>query len=158
MQNRKWAKDEGLFAKMAHIAIKYHPDHQNRAIIEKISAALEQNGVESVCITRDLEKWGRHHFSPGELMQKSFDYIENSDFLLIDLTEKGVGIGIEAGYAWAKQIPIITIAKKGADISTTLQGISQKLLWYDEDEELIEFLAQVVQSNSTKKITWKKPF
>ena len=137
----------------AYIAIKYHPDHRNRAIIEKISAALEQNGVESVCITRDLEKWGRHHFSPGELMQKSFDCIENSDFLLIDLTEKGVGIGIEAGYAWAKQIPIITIANKGSDISTTLQGISQNLLWYEKDEELIEFFAQVAQSNSTPKIT-----
>ncbi|MGB0387444.1 MAG: nucleoside 2-deoxyribosyltransferase [Ardenticatenaceae bacterium] len=129
----------------AYIAIKYHPDHKNRATIEKISAALEQNGIDSVCITRDLEKWGLVDFSPEELMQKSFDYIDNSDFLLIELTEKGVGIGIEAGYAWAKQIPIITIAKKGADISKTLQGISQNLFWYDEEEELIEFFAQAVQ-------------
>ena len=125
----------------AYIAIKYHPNHKNRPAIERISYALEQNGFDTMCVARDLEKWGEIHFDPKELMQKSFKEIDASDLVVIELTEKGVGIGIEAGYAWAKRIPIVTIAKKGADISTTLQGISQKLLWYDELDELLAFFA-----------------
>ena len=125
----------------AYIAIKYHPDHKNRPAIEQVSNALEQSGFDTVCVTRDLEKWGEIHFNPKELMSKSFEEIDASDIVVIELTEKGVGIGIEAGYAWAKRIPIVTIAKKGADISTTLQGISQKLLWYDKLDELLAFFA-----------------
>jgi len=30
--------------------------------------------------------------------------------MVVDLTEKGVGVGIEAGYARARGIPIVTIA------------------------------------------------
>ena len=58
---------------------------------------------------------------------------------MVDLTEKGVGLGIEAGYAYAKGIPIAVIAKKGSDISATLQGISQQLFLYDEFDDLTHF-------------------
>ena len=129
----------------AYIAIKYHPDNQNRPVIERLSTALEQNGFDTVCVTRDLEKWGQIHFTPEELMKKSFEEIDACDLVVIELTEKGVGIGIEAGYAWAKQIPIVTIAKKGADISTTLQGISQRVFWYDEFDDVAGFFTQTLE-------------
>lgn len=129
----------------AYIAIKYYPDNKNRLAIEQVSKALEQSGFDTVCVTRDLEKWGQVHFSPEELMQKSFEEIDASDIVVIELTEKGVGVGIEAGYAWGKRIPIVTIAKKGSDISTTLQGVSQRLLWYDGFDELIEFFVQGIE-------------
>ena len=129
----------------AYIAIKYHADNQNRPVIEQISSALEQSGFETICITRNLENWGQTHFAPKELMQKSFDAIDASDLVVVDLTEKGVGLGIEAGYAWAKQIPVITIARKGADISETLQGVSRKIFWYDDLDDLPQFFAQILE-------------
>ncbi len=52
------------------------------------------------------------------------------------MTEKGVGLGIEAGYAYAKGIPIITIAERGSDISETLKGISKEIFFYDNIEDL----------------------
>ncbi|MBE7472337.1 MAG: nucleoside 2-deoxyribosyltransferase [Anaerolineae bacterium] len=124
----------------AYLAIKYHPDNQNRELIQNIAAGLEQAGFETVCIARDVEQWGQIHFTPAELMQRSFAEIEASDVVVVELTEKGVGVGIEAGYAYAKGLPIITIARKGADISATLQGISQKLFLYDDTDELLRFL------------------
>jgi len=136
----------------AYIAIKYHPNNKNRPTIEKISNALDQSGFDTVCVARDLEKWGQVHFMPEELMQRSFEEIDASDVVVVELTEKGVGIGVEAGYAWAKRIPIITIAKEGADISTTLKGISQRLLWYDGTDELIEFFAQAMEQNHNSKL------
>ena len=128
----------------AYISIKYRADNSNKNCIEGIASALEQNGFETVCITRDIEKWGQIELSPQELMQRTFAEIDSSHLILIDLTEKGVGLGIEAGYAYAKGIPIAVIAKKGSDISATLQGISQKLFLYDEFEDLIDFFKDVI--------------
>ena len=122
-----------------YISIKYREDNGNRDCIEKISSALERNGFETVCIARDIEKWGQIELSPQELMQRTFTEIDSSHLIVVDLTEKGVGVGIEAGYAYAKETPIAVVAKRGSDISATLQGISQKLFLYDEFDDLIDF-------------------
>ena len=123
----------------AFISIKYREDNSNKDCIEKISAALEQSGFETVCIARDIEKWGGVQLSPEELMQRTFTEIDSSNLLVVDLTEKGVGLGIEAGYAYAKQIPIVVIAKKGSDISATLRGIARKLFLYEKFEDFTYF-------------------
>jgi hypothetical protein len=54
-----------------------------------------------------------------------------------------LGWASRPGYAYAKGIPIITIARKGADISETLEGISQKLFLYDSVDELAQFFHQL---------------
>ena len=128
----------------AYIAIKYHEDNGNRARIEGIASALEECGFETVCIARDLEKWGQVQFDPDELMQRTFSEIDGSDVVIVDLTEKGVGVGIEAGYASAKCIPIVTIAQKGSDISETLRGISHQVFSYDQFDGLVHFFARAM--------------
>jgi nucleoside 2-deoxyribosyltransferase len=123
----------------AYLAIKYHPDNANRPRIEGISDALESCGFETVCIARDVERWGQVQLDPAELMDRSFAEIDGCDVLVVDVSEKGVGVGIEAGYAYARRIPILTIAAQGADMPTTLQGISQKIGWYRQFDELVDF-------------------
>ena len=125
-----------------YLAIKYHEDHSNQDRIAAISSALVRNVCETFCVARDLEQWGVVHFSPEVLMQKSFDAIDASDVVVVDLTEKGVGVGIEAGYAFAKQIPIITIARADSDISDTLRGISRAVFLYATFDELAGFLVR----------------
>jgi nucleoside 2-deoxyribosyltransferase len=71
-------------------------------------------------------------------MKKSFIVIDTCDVLLIDLTEKGVGIGIEAGYAYARRIPIIVIVQGDVHISETLRGISQRVIRYDHMTDLAD--------------------
>jgi nucleoside 2-deoxyribosyltransferase len=118
------------------LSIKFHHDKQNKDRIEGISAALAQAGLETFCVVRDLEQWGTVKFTPNQLMQETFKAITSCDVIVVDLTEKGVGVGIEAGYACAKNIPIITIAQQGSDISNTLQGISQQVILYKQFDEL----------------------
>lgn len=132
--------------KRAYLAIKYHSNQQNRPLIEAISAALAGQGIEVWCIVRDVEQWGAVHLSATLLMQKTFELLESCDFVLVDLTEKGVGLGIEAGYAFAKNKPIFTIAPAGADVSETLQGISTQLFRYHSQTELTDVACQLAQA------------
>jgi len=118
------------------LSIKYHSDHANRSRIEAILAAIEQRGAHGVCIARNVEHWGAMRCDAAELMRRTFAAIDASDLVIVDLTEKGVGVGIEAGYAHAKQIPIVTIAQRGADISDTLRGISRAIIFYDSFDDV----------------------
>jgi nucleoside 2-deoxyribosyltransferase len=120
----------------AYLAIKFHEDSKNRKLIEEISDGLTKAGFETTIMARDYEKWGEVRFSPEELMKLTFELIDKSDVLIIEFSEKGVGLGIEAGYAYARKKPIIVIAKEGSDVSTTLKGVSKKVIFYNNPKEL----------------------
>lgn len=120
----------------AYIGIKYHEDYRNKDVVDRISSVLEIKGYKTSCIVRDMNNSEKIKSDSCELMETTFKEIDECDFVVIDLTEKGVGVGIEAGYAFAKGIPIITIAKQGSDISETLEGISSTILIYDDIDEI----------------------
>jgi 2'-deoxynucleoside 5'-phosphate N-hydrolase len=126
--------------KKAYLAIKYHPDFRNRPLIEAFDAALQDNQWEMVAVCRDVEKWGGVTLTLQELMRVSFDLIDQCDCLLVVLNEKGVGIGIECGYAYAHQKPIFVMAEQGSNISETLQGIARWVLFYSSTAELSDKL------------------
>ncbi len=129
--------------KKAYFGVKFHSDHRNKGKIELISSIMENLGYKTICITRDVEKWGQVGLSPNELMLETFKIIESSDIVIIDLSEKGVGLGIEAGYAYSRQVPIVTIAEK-QQISKTLLGISHDHFVYDGESDLTDFLRNVL--------------
>lgn len=108
----------------AFLSLKYHADNSNRDHIESISHELEKLGYETFCVVRDIEHWGETHLSAEALRREAFAAIEASDMVIVDLTEKGVGAGIEAGYAYAKGKPVWTIARQGSDISATHHYLS----------------------------------
>ncbi len=123
-----------------YLAIKFYPDSRNKPLIEAFNTALAVNGYDMCVVARDVEEWGRVSLSPSALMRASFSLIDDCDAVLVCLNEKGVGIGIEAGYAHAQKKPIFVIAKQGSDISTTLKGISKQVLFYQSEDWLPEML------------------
>jgi len=125
------------------LSLKYHADLRNRPLITTLTAILAELQCETVCILRDVEEWGARHYPPAELMAHTFAAIRSCAVVLVDITEKGVGVGIEAGYAYAIGKPIVTIAHHTADISTTLQGISTAVLTYTDPAELKTRLGQI---------------
>lgn len=129
-----------------YFAIKYHEDNKNRELIESISDILDQYGHNSICIAKDIEKWGENSYDPRELMQISFTVIDKADLVLIEFSEKGVGLGIEAGYAKATNKPIIVICKSGSDVSDTLKGIAKEILFYEKLSDLKPALKRLIIS------------
>ncbi len=130
--------------KKAYLGIKFYSDHSNKPLIDSTAILLEKCGYSVTCITRDLEKWGQEFFSPKDLMKETFKIIESSDVVIIELSEKGVGLGIEAGYAHSSGIPIVTIANN-KEISTTLIGISNSHYVYKNEDDLFDFLQSTLK-------------
>ena len=126
----------------AFISIKHFQDNRNRSDIEKLSLIFARSGFHTVCIVRDYEAWGEKTYSPKELMDITFKEIAASDVLVIESSVRGVGLGIEAGYAFARGVPILVVAREGAIISTTLGGIATAQVHYSSDAELEKFLSQ----------------
>lgn len=124
----------------AYLIIKFKEDNSNRKLIEDISAVLGKMGMETTVMARDYEKWGEVKFTPEILMQKTFEIIDSSDVLIVEFSEKGVGIGIEAGYAYAKNKPIYVVAKEGSDISSTIKGVAKEVIFYNNPEEIFNKL------------------
>lgn len=112
------------------VSVKYHPDQRNRAHVESVLAALQAAGHRCTCVVRDLEAWGALSFEPAELMRRTFAALDDCEALAVELSEKGVGLGIEAGYAHARGLPVFTLLPAGADLSPTLEAISAAVLRY----------------------------
>lgn len=119
-----------------YFGIKYHSNLENKTHIDFVLSTLESLGHTVSFIQRDLEQWGKKQVSAQTLMQTTFEQINHSDLILIDISEKGVGLGIEAGYAHAQQKPITVIAKTDSDVSLTLKGISSSVYFYSSQKQL----------------------
>lgn len=116
--------------KNVYFGIKYHADHRNRETVEQFERCFSSQGFTSYCVARDMEKWGAYSFSAQELMQSTFRRIDTADLVVLDVSEKGVGLGIEAGYAKAKGKYLIVTLREGQELSTTMRGIADQIIEY----------------------------
>lgn len=87
-----------------------------------------------------------------EMMMYAVKEIENSDLLIAETSYKGIGIGIEAGYAKGKGKPIIYMRHKNAEHSTTVSGVSDYHIIYSDADEM-----KVKLNNVLQKITSNQP-
>ncbi len=120
----------------AFLSVKFREDSSNRDLIEEIADSLEKSGFHTTVMARDKEKWGEEKITPRELMELTFESIDESDIVVAEFSEKGTGLGIEAGYAFSKQKPVIVIAREGSEISGTLKGIAREIIYYKETGEI----------------------
>ena len=79
-----------------------------------------------------------------EMMTFAFEEIDSSSFLIVELTKKAIGVGVEVGYAFAKQIPIIYIKRKYANHSTTVEGCSDYSIEYENEFHLSEEIEKII--------------
>lgn len=92
----------------------------------------------------------QYHFKNDqekEMMQVAFDTIDQSDFLIAELTHKSIGVGIEVGYARAKKKPIIYLRKKGSEYSTTTAGCADHIIEYENEIDLTEQVLTILKTS-----------
>lgn len=90
----------------------------------------------------------KYNFKTGqekELMATTFKEIDSSEFLIVELTKKAIGVGIEVGYAFANGKPIIYIKRKNAKHSTTVDGCSDFIIEYENAFHLGEAIEKIIR-------------
>ena len=71
-----------------------------------------------------------------EMMIQAMIDIDDCGILIAETSEKGIGIGIEVGYAKAKEKIVIYIRNINAEHSTTVSGISDFQIIYENNDDL----------------------
>ncbi len=123
----------------AFLSIKYYDDMKNKPLMEKICFQIENKGINVFLFARNVQNYGPCKLSGQEVMDIAFDEIKKSDIIIVEASEISIGVGIEAGVAYANNIPIYTIAQKEAYVSNSIKGISKKCFFYDIPEDLKNF-------------------
>lgn len=121
-----------------YLAIKFHSDFSNKEFIEDISSTLEKAGHSCIVAVRDFEQWGALKFTNQQIMKQDFAAIRESDMLLVEFSEKGVGLGVATGFAKALGKKVIVIAKEGSDISDTIEGTADQIIFYTKVDDLVD--------------------
>lgn len=88
-----------------------------------------------------------YHFSSNEeveMMQTAMIEIDRSDILIAEVSDKAIGVGLEAGYAAAKNKPVWYLRNKAAAHSSTVSGIASERIYYLDEQDLAHQLDGII--------------
>lgn len=120
---------------------------ENKKEFEKLNQILkkflkEKFNIESYAFVFDFKEKTNNK----KMMEKALNLIDKSDIIIAELSYKSIGIGIEIGYAKAKNKRIIYIKKINSPLSTTAQGISDYFIEYKQEKDLIDKLEKILNN------------
>ena len=126
--------------KKAFMSLKFHDGEEDKKKIDDLTEALLNAGIQNVVMARDVEKYGEAVLPEGTKLMPDYAFpaMRECDMLIVEFSEKGVVLGIGAGYAYAIGLPIYVIAKTGSDISLTMSNLAKEVIFYDSVDELTE--------------------
>ena len=140
-------KDRKAGTLHSFFALKFHDGDEDKSKVEAIEKALNKAGITITVMARDVEKWGQAKIPKGKTLMTDYAFpaMKQCDCNIIEFSEKGVGLGINAGYCYAIGKPIFVIAKTGSDISKTISDLATKVIFYDKPEDLTEPFCQIAK-------------
>jgi nucleoside 2-deoxyribosyltransferase len=127
--------------KKAYLAISFVDRETYKALLSDLKTALQKINIDLLVFVE------KYHFKANEeqiMMQTAFKEIDSCDFLIAELSNKSIGAGIEMGYAYSKQIPIIYIHHKDAKVSSTALGVAKYHIAYADKKDLSTRLLEVL--------------
>lgn len=141
-----WERKPGMLH--SFFALKFHDGDEDLAKVEAIESALNKAGIEITLMARDVEKWGEAYIPEGKTLMKDYAFpaMMQCDCNIIEFSEKGVGLGMNGGFCYASHKPIYVIAKKGSDISTTMENIATEIIFYDTPDDLIQPFTRIARN------------
>ena len=131
----------------AYISISFSKRKELEKEVQAIKNALQK------CVISGFVFVDEYQFSAKQekkMMQNAIEDIEKSAILIAETSEKGIGIGIEVGYAKAQKIPVIYVRNSKSEHSTTVSGIADFKIIYDNEIDLDEKLEKIIRKNITQ--------
>lgn len=117
-------------------------ENPERAHAELMIGLLERAGYRVICPARDIEDWGNVGYTPHEAMEHTERAIDGAAALVVDL-HHGYGV-VAAGYAHAKDVPVLMAAPEGTRIPRPLRGISTGEVYYRSIDDVVLALSGIV--------------
>ena len=131
----------------AFMSLKFHDGEEDKIKIDKLTEALLKAGIKNTVMARDVEKYGEATLPKGKklMIDYAFPAMKASDMIIIEFSEKGVGLGIGAGYCYANKVPIYVIAKTGSDISLTMENLATKVIFYNDYNDITKAFLKIAK-------------
>lgn len=119
--------------KQAFLSISYQHHNEFAAEIATVVEVMQSAGILTRVFVQD------YHFTPDQhqiMMTAARAELERADLLIAEVTHKAIGVGIEIGFAWARGLPIIYLRRANAEPSTTVGGLAQHRIIYEDANDL----------------------
>lgn len=117
----------------AYISISYSNRKNLQAEVDAIMEILQQYSITGFVFA---DAYSFNASQEKEMMAQAFTDIDRCVLLIAETSEKGIGIGVETGYAKAKGKPVIYLRNIAAAHSTTVSGASDFQIIYYEVADL----------------------
>jgi hypothetical protein len=116
---------------------------ENKADIEALCAAVRHAGHQDYCFIRDVEHYQKVFNTPKEVWDRTKLELKTCEALLIDISDNpSGGRVIEAGMAFALDMPIYVAVHLGIDYKPVYDGIATKVITYSSLAEITAGLQQ----------------
>lgn len=74
------------------------------------------------------------------------EFYNSIDLFIAEVSFPATGLGIELGWVYDADTPIVCISKKDAKVSSSLRAVTDKFYQYDSAEELAEVIKGIVKA------------
>lgn len=141
--------DDGI---RAFLSLKFYEGDASKKLVDDITDALAKVNIHTFVCVRDIEKYGEvkgldmENFMP----KYAFPEMEVSDIMIIEYSEAGAGLGMGADHAYCHGVPLYLIAKRGSKISTTVNSVAEKVIFYDEVSDITKAFQELIDNNELK--------
>lgn len=133
----------------AYISVSFDKRSSLSQVITVINNCLERFKITPLVFV------DKYKFTPEQekyMMATALEEIDHCDFLIAETSVKGIGIGVEAGYAKAKNKPLIYLRHQQASHSTTVAGISDYQVIYAGITDLEEQLPGIINDILSRRL------
>lgn len=126
-----------------YVTSRFKGSTDNKAEIEKLCQAVRNAGMNDFHFIRDIENYQPNTFnSQTDLWKSAKEHLKDCDALLIDISDNPSGGRlVEAGMAYALNMPIYVISKKGTDYKDFYSGIAESLFEYEQLDDITPWLS-----------------
>jgi len=125
-----------------YITSRFKGSAENKKEIEELCAAVRSADMEDFHFIRDVEKYQPNFFSTQqEVWVAAKNSLKECDALLVDVTDDpSGGRVVEVGMAFALNLPIFVVAKKGTLYKDFYNGVAARIFEYEDIGDISSWL------------------
>ena len=125
----------------AYFAVSIDHRPHLASVIQTLQVCLKKYSIELFVFV------DHYHFGSNDevkMMQTAMMEIDRSDLLIAEVSVKAIGVGVEAGYAAAKNKPVWYLRNRNASHSSTVSGIASEHIFYLNEQDLSDQLVDIL--------------